>query len=173
MRKESGLDANIRDTENKEKIKRAIIISGFPGVGKTTLWNRKEKLKVMDSDSTDFSWANTEKTIRNPNWPQNYIEHILEKSEDADLILVSSHDTVRDALVRAGIKFVLVYPSLEMKDEYIQRYKDRGSNEKFVNLLQENYEKWITELMSQTGCKHVVLQPGQYLSDVIDQIEQY
>jgi len=158
--------------ENKEIIKRATIICGFPGIGKTTLWNRKEELKILDSDSTDFSWADASKTTRNSDWPKNYIEYIREKSEEADIILVSSHDTVRDALVKAGITFVLVYPSLEMKGEYIQRYRDRGSSEKFIRLLEENYEKWVGELMSQTGCRHVVLQPGQYLSDVIDQVRE-
>ena len=70
----------------------------------------------------------------------------------------------------AEIPFTLVYPSLEMKDEYIQRYINRGSNEQFVTLLKANYESWIQELMMQTNCKHVVLETGQYLSDVMKDI---
>lgn len=156
--------------ESIERYKEAVIVSGFPGIGKTTLFNNEEDLVLLDSDSTNFSWADEKKTVRHENWPQNYIEHLTGKRGEADAVFVSSHDVVREALVKAGIPFVLVYPSLNMKDEYIQRYKDRGSNEKFVQLLEQNYEKWIEELMKQEGCTHIVLQPGEYLSDVMARI---
>lgn len=155
---------------NLERHREAKVISGFPGIGKTTLFNAENELEFLDSDSTNFSWEDKEKTKRNQNWPQNYIEHLSEKKSQADAVFVSSHDAVRNALRQSGIPFVLVYPSLEMKEEYIQRYKDRGSNEKFIQLLDQNYEKWIEELMRQDGCTHIVLQPGEYLSDVMDRI---
>lgn len=158
------------ENESMEKLKKAKIISGFPGVGKSTLLKSTSEKVVLDSDSSNFSWANQLKGERDPNWPNNYIDHIKNETDKADVILVSSHDVVRNALVANGIDFALVYPSLEMKEEYIQRYKDRGSNEKFILLLEANYETWIKELMSQKGCNHVVLQPGQYLSDVVDKI---
>lgn len=123
---------------------------------------------MIDSDPSQFSWSDKEKGIRNPNWPQNYIEHINDQRGRADVVLLSSHDVVRNALVESGIPFTLMYPSLRMKDEYIQRYKSRGSDEQFIKLLEENYENWILELMTQEGCNHIVLQPGQHLADVID-----
>ena len=150
-----------------EKETQAVIVSGFPGVGKTTFIDNPGELTLMDSDSSNFSWSNKEAGQRHPDWPQNYINHIRESSSKADIILVSTHKEVRDALVSAGIEFVLVYPSLEMKEEYIRRYLDRGSDGKFIRLLEANYETWIEELMAQPICRHVVLQPGQYLSDVM------
>jgi len=156
--------------ESIEKMKRAKVISGFPGIGKSTLFENNRALEFLDSDSTNFSWADESKETRNQDWPQNYMEHIVESAKYADAIFVSTHDTVRNALIESRVPFVLVYPSLEMKEEYIQRYKDRGNDEKFVKLLEANYKVWIENLMSQEGCKHVVLQPGQYLSDVIGEI---
>lgn len=151
-------------------MKNALIVSGFPGVGKTTLFNQNKGLVLLDSDSTNFSWADAEKKIRHYDWPNNYIEHIKDNLNKADLIFVSSHDVVRKALVASSLKFFLVYPGLEMKDEYIRRYVDRGSSEGFVKLLRANYENWIAELSSQNGCVHVVLNSGQYLSDVLRDI---
>lgn len=151
-------------------MKKALIVSGFPGVGKTTLFNQNRDLVLLDSDSTNFSWADVEKKIRHPDWPNNYIEHIKNNLDKADLIFVSSHDVVRRALVASGLRFSLVYPSLGMKDEYIRRYVDRGSSEGFVKLLRSNYENWIAELSSQTDCTHVVLSSGQYLADVLEKI---
>jgi hypothetical protein len=90
-----------------------------------------------------------------------------------DKILVSSHKDVRDVLLKKGIPFVLVYPNREIKDEYIQRYKDRGNNDAFVDLLEKNWDNWMDEMdgmESPNGEKlyKVKLGKGQYLTDVID-----
>ena len=143
------------------------VVSGFPGIEKTTLFDNGTRFLLLDSDSSTFSWADPVKRIRNPEWPQNYLRHILQNIGKVDEIFVSSHAEVRTALVDAGIKFTLVYPGLEMKEEYVQRYVSRGNAPAFVTLLQENYDAWITELMQQEGCTHIVLKPGQYLSDVL------
>jgi len=163
-------ESEIDNKEVKEKARTAVVVCGFPGVGKTSLFFAENELTILDSDSTNFSWSDETKTKRNPEWPQNYIAHIQDAKDSSDLVLVSSHDVVRTALMEAGIPFTLVYPSLDMKDEYIQRYIQRGSNESFVALLEANYEKWIAELMAQRGCTHVVLKSGQYLSDVLDRL---
>jgi hypothetical protein len=133
------------------------LYSGFPGVGKSYLFNNS-KLKVLDSDSSTFDKSS---------FPQNYIEHIKQNIGEADIILISSHDVVRNALVSEGLPFTLVYPDMSIKDEYIQRYRDRGSNSKFVELLENNWEMWIGELTKQIGCEKIILKSGQHLSDVI------
>ena len=38
------------------------------------------------------------------------------------------------ALVLNKLPFVLIYPSKELKDEYIQRYKNRGNDENFIKI---------------------------------------
>jgi len=156
--------------EGKRRDAPAILISGFPGVGKSTLVSNPGNYILLDSDSSNFSWSNKEKRERNPDWPQNYLDHIKTNRDKVDGILISSHKEIRDALVNAGVGFTLVYPALEMKNEYISRYVVRGSDLQFVELLEVNFETWIQELMTQQGCNHVVLQPGQYLSDVIGNI---
>jgi hypothetical protein len=136
------------------------VYSAFPGVGKTTYFNTTEK-SVLDSDSSKFDKRK---------FPTNYIEHIERNMKDQkiDKILVSSHKDVRDALVNKKIPFVLVYPDRTIKDKYIQRYKDRGNNNAFVDLLDKNWDNWMDEMDNQEGCYKVKLGPGQYLSDVID-----
>ena len=76
----------------------AIIISAYPACGKTTYFNKHSKYakgkgtrKILDSDSSKFSWVYDEdgnKTDeRDPNFPNNYIEHIKENILDADLVV--------------------------------------------------------------------------------------
>lgn len=152
----------------KEREQKAIIVSGFTGIGKTNFFNNYTKLSLLDLDSVNFSRSEENSTLRHTDWPQNYIDHIKKSRENVDIIFISTHKEIRDWLVEANIEFVLIYPSLEMKDEYIRRYIERGSNDDFVKRLEENYEGWINELMGQESCSHIVLQPGQYLSDVVE-----
>ena len=138
-----------------------LIVSAFPGCGKSHLFRNKGEKKILDSDSSTFDKSE---------FPQNYIEHIKSNIGKADIILVSSHKVVRDALVNESISFTLVYPSRDIKDEYIQRYVDRGNDDKFVELLKNNWETWMDELEVQSDCNKVELKNGEYLSDIITKL---
>jgi hypothetical protein len=144
-----------------------LVISAFPGAGKSWLAQNPGNLRITDSDSSGFSWTNQAENIRHPEWPQNYMRHILEQIRISDIVFVSTHKDVRDAMLKAMIPFILVYPSLDMKQEYIQRYIDRGNASAFVALLEQNYELWIAELEAQECYMRVVLKPGQYLADIM------
>ena len=141
------------------------VYSAFPGCGKTTYFSTTNR-NVLDSDSSKFD---------KKYFPDNYIDHIERSIADpkVDKILVSSHKDVRDALLKKGIPFVLVYPDRSLKDEYIQRYKDRGNNDAFVKLLDNNWDTWMDEMDEMEAPKgqtlyKVKLAKGQYLTDVID-----
>jgi hypothetical protein len=113
----------------------------------------------LDSDSSNFSWAieNGEK-VRNPEFPANYIEHIKENIGKYKYIFVSSHEEVREALFDACIFFYLVYPEDRRKEEFLQRYVDRGSPEGFVNLISNNWDKWQKEMsFIDHGCEKIRL----------------
>jgi len=150
------------------------LISGFPGVGKSFfVWHYKGRLRlptdpkinIMDSDSSRFSLDEDGALF-----PQNYIDYILDSADEFDIVMISTHDVVRDALVKQDIDFTLVYPNIDLKSEYMERYNQRGDNKSFIKLINTNWDKWITELQSQEGCKKIELSTGQYLSDVISDI---
>lgn len=150
--------------------KKAIVISGFPGIGKSHFFRLMEKSgkRVLDSDSSNFSWI--EKGVRHPDFPQNYINHIKDNLHTSDIILVSSHNIVRDALVKNNIPFILVYPNRSIKEEYINRYKIRGSDNNFIDLLQKNWDNFIDDCENQIGCEKIIINSGEYLSDKIDSL---
>lgn len=141
------------------------IISGFPGIGKT-YYKQNNNLNVLDSDSSKFSWI--EKGIRHPDFPQNYIEHIKENIDKADIILVSSHKIVRDALVNNNINFTLIFPERNLKEEYIERFKIRGSDQGFINMLERNWNSFIDDMVNQKKCKSVKLKSGEFLSNYLE-----
>lgn len=121
----------------------------------------------MDSDSSKFSWVDGEEKKRNPDFPKNYIEHILKNIDTADIILVSTHDEVRKELEDNDIKYTLVYPDISLKDEYVERYKERGNDTSFINFIESNWNDMIAILEKESYPTHIKLKSGEFLSDVI------
>lgn len=144
---------------------RTKIISAFPGTGKS-VYHSKHKETTLDSDSSEFSWlidANGNK-LRNPEFPKNYIKHIKENIGKYEIIFVSSHKEVRDALLDECIFFYLVYPDERRKEEFIERYKARGNDESFIRLVSDNWDNWMQEIwFLPDGCK--------YINMVLDNLE--
>lgn len=165
-----------------------LLISAFPGTGKSTIHKNAEEhglikchiavdketgevtrdiprtpgVRVFDSDSSLFP---------KDNFPANYIAAIKETIELCPhvVILISSHEEVRDALKAAGLEYDLVYPNQSLKDEYVQRYVQRGSPEGFVRLMDDRWEQFILSCSSDVipeMCMHQ-LGEGQGVYDVM------
>ena len=167
------------------------IYSVFPACGKTYLCEHQEEygLKILDSDSSYFAWVwkcpeddergmhspNARKTTeRNPDFPQNYIDHIKCKIESGkyDCIFVSSHATVREALDKEGIEFTIVYPEQSCKAEWVGRCYIREMNGEdgcSTAAMYDNFDDWFLECC-KTGIAHkeIVLQPTTYLSEYFE-----
>jgi hypothetical protein len=153
------------------------IYSIFPACGKTWLYEHQEDydLKILDSDSSNFSWIEVRdafgrKTkLRNPDFPANYIKHIKENIGKYDCIFVSSHKSVREALDAEGIDFTIVYPESSCMAEWVGRCFIREKNGESgcgADVMCDNFDNWILECVA-TGIDHkeIVLGAREYLSD--------
>jgi hypothetical protein len=147
-----------RESATASSIPAGIVISGFAGIGKTHLFSNTQ-LNIRDSDSSNFSKDET--------FPANYIAHILEARKKYDVVLVSCHAPVREAMRNAGIDYTLVYPSAAQKDLYIG---PRNGHKPFVDILAKNWYDWIASCRNDPIESHIILNQDQYLSDVIEQI---
>lgn len=164
----------------------ALVISAFPGTGKSTIWNNSEEFgfnkghvyyderegvqvdlpasllpPVFDSDSSVYP---------KEHFPGNYIKHIqnlMEQYPEA-VIMASSHEDVRKGLYDAGVRFVLVYPEDGAKEDFILRYKNRGSSDEFINKFIEEWDELIESCKNDKLNKiyHYRLQPGEFLKDI-------
>lgn len=152
-----------------------MIVSAFAGVGKTTLAKKYNK-DVIDLESGNFKWienGNTEATkgdntrTQNPKYPINYLEAIKKANSEYKVVLISQHDVIRKCLDAVKLDYILVYPDISMKEEFIERYQKRGNNEKFINLIMSNWDKWIQDLNNISGHNKIILQKGQYLEDYL------
>lgn len=155
------------------------IISSFPGTGKSTAAKLLPGV-VIDLESSDFHWMDpkAETKIENPEWPKNYINTIralaFESESHPDYkdllyVLISGHREVLEQLDLLGINYAVSFPSLDSKEEYLQRYIDRGNTEDFIKKLGANYENFIRDLRSH-GKPEIELGAGEYLFDKLNDI---
>jgi len=139
-----------------------IVVAGFPGTGKSHFVNGDYVPDgfALDSDSSKFDKGN---------FPANYLAHIKEelRKDKAAVIFVSSHRLVREALRSQGIPYTLAYPNKTLKIEYIKRFIERGNDDDFIDLLYNNWDAWISECSNQKGCTHLVMNTGDYLSNIL------
>lgn len=134
------------------RLPKTLIISGFPLIGKTYAFHHQNDigLAIMDSDSSLYSWIYDEdgnKTSeRDPDFPNNYIDVLsMFINRTADIIMVSSHASVRQALVDRGIDFIMVYPrpDKDTKELWLEKYDNRENNNLSRKFIEDNYESMI------------------------------
>ena len=143
-----------------------MILCVFPGVGKTHVYEKMNPNGlILDSDSSTFP---------KDGFPQNYIDHI-KAHMDTHTMLVSTHQTVRDALVANGLSFSIVCPAMECKEEYKQRYLNRqgfNGGEKFAQLIDTNWDAWVGSCLDRTNGANTIYEmgPNAYLSHAWEDI---
>jgi adenylate kinase family enzyme len=149
-------------------MKDTIIISGFPGIGKSYLTElyKDKGIIICDSDSSKFSWI--EPGIRNPDFPNNYINHIKELIGKVDGILVSSHSIVREALAAANIKYVLVYPDKSLYLKYLKRYVKRNNDTEFIINMAKLFHTFVNQCDNDMNAIRYKMTEDNYLSDIIE-----
>lgn len=151
---------------------RTKIISGFPGIGKTTFYQNTAE-PTLDSDSSNFSLITTPtgQIIDNPSFPSNYVLNIKQNIGLHKYLLVSSHKEIRDAMLDNCIFHYLIYPDKSRKKEFIENFKKRGNRETFINKISDNWDNWIDDMENtNVGCVKIKLLDKQYLSDIVDSL---
>lgn len=137
----------------------ALVVCAFPGSGKSVFYQsysvyegHVSGIRILDSDSSEFSWVldeNGNKTNqRNPKFPLNYIKHIKDNIDKQDIIFVSSHELVRNALHDANINYINIYPkdNLTNMKEWRNRFIQRGNSQSFIDIVMTNWSNWIKDM---------------------------
>jgi len=65
------------------------------------------------------------------------------------------------------LPYLLCYPQKHAKEVYRQRFLDRGNTAKFIEIFIGGWD-WYLEAFEQDSYEeHIVMQPHQFLSDVL------
>lgn len=153
------------------------IISGFPGVGKTSARYPADGFNpnVLDMESSEYAWIwdsfdVKEYPKRNPEFPQNYVDslELFAKVGGYEYIFIASHEDVRKELQKRGIKYIIVAPknTAELKNEYCKRYLRRGSDIDLINKVYKDWDEMIASIEADPS-PTIWLGQGEYLADVL------
>ena len=142
--------------------KKGIIICGFAGIGKSSIKDAIpyfKDVKLYDLQSHIFK--------KESGWQKTYVECALALRDKYDYVFLSTHDVVIDELKNRGEKFYIVYPNKYLKQEYLERFRKRGSSMDYILRFRERWDMFIDKLDSLDHEWKINLRTGQYLSDVI------
>lgn len=134
-----------------------MIVIGYQGIGKSTLAGRDNKF--IDLESGNF-WVDGK---RADDWYKPYCNIAEHLSQQGYIVFTSSHEVVRKQLESSNEIVVLVYPSFELKDKWIDkldyRYQYSGLEKDYKALMnaKDRYSENIQELYdSNIGYKLVL-----------------
>jgi hypothetical protein len=135
-----------------------ILYAAFCGTGKTYICNNTD----IKSIEVEY-WQYKEKGLQ-----KEYVQDVKKLIGKVDYIFISTDPEGLRLLNEEGFDITLVYPKNELRNEYLDRYIDRDSSYDFIGTFMKHWNLWINELKEQKYCKHIILDSGQYLKDIIN-----
>lgn len=135
--------------------KNTVICAAFCGSGKTYICEKTNNIEVE-------YWKYKDKRLY-----KEYIYEIKSHIGQVDYIFIATDPEGLKLLYDENLEITLIYPKNELRNEYLDRYIERNSPYDFIGVFMTHWELWINELKDQKYCKHIVLESGQYLQDVL------
>lgn len=139
-----------------------MIIIGYPGIGKSTIARRNNNF--IDLESSNFRIDGE----RAANWYKPYCNIAEDLSQQGRIVFVSCHEEVREQLKHSSELVIVVYPALELQNEWIDRLRNRYNQTgslKDKNALEQaknNYCKNITMLENSNFDHKIILKHMNY-----------
>ena len=148
------------------------IIAAFPGTGKS--WLCKKGLPpytLSEEDASRYlgSFNKFGRYIKNYNFKKDYARFISSRPSFGYLVLIHPNRQILDACKSVNITPTIVYPDISLRDEYIERYTNRGTKKELLEYLSRHFDTLIRNIESYSEPK-VKLGSGVFLSDVIEDL---
>ncbi len=156
-----------------------MIIAAYAGAGKSAFARQVEG--AVDLVSMPYSWVlppekgtkqecEAEKAapylLRNLQYPYNYLLEILKAERECEYVLIPTATGVIRMLNEMGRIVVLCYPTGEQKEDYRQRFLERGNSQDFLDVFIDCWEDFLGPYWNrEVEGIHVPLEKGQFLTD--------
>lgn len=136
---------------------KTIICAAFCGTGKSYLCNNNPH-DYMEYECWKY---------RKGDFPDNYVNDVISAIGNTKYLLISTDPVILKELNKRGFIIELYYPKNELRCEYLNRYLIRDSPVDFIGAIMKYWDIWLEELKQQNYCKHIILEKGQYLQNVL------
>lgn len=144
-----------------------MIVIGYQGIGKSTLAARNLKYIDLESSNFWFDDPETKQRVRHSNWYEMYCNVAEDLSRQGYVVFVSSHQPVRERLLKSEEYVITCVPSLDLKEQWIEklhiRFKESGLEKDYkayMNAL-DRFTENITEIIN-SGFDALVINDMHY-----------
>lgn len=163
-----------------------LIILAYMGTGKTEL--EKKYKNVIDFDFQDYKYiydesishlpleqrkGNVSLRKENEDYPQNFLLDAIDLLNKNKIVVSPFIEHVYNAYNTEffkskinNVKIILVCPTFNNFEEYVQRFKNRGNGEEFIERRSKEFPSLI-EIFNNSSFEKIIIKPGQYLSEAL------
>lgn len=161
-------------------MKKGMVIYAFPAIGKTTVSEKYDNFIDLESSNFQYLLTPTQlklsveerkglKRTQNPNWPHNYFKAIKSAINKYEYVFIAYAGI--EYCKKENIPYMRIFPTLEQKDDYIVRMRNRGNSETFVQKIANNFENYINNSKEDTEAIRIETKKGEYLEDCLTRID--
>lgn len=166
-----------------------LLILAYMGTGKTELENRYEN--VVDFDFQDYKYiydesirhlpieqrkGNVNLRTENPSYPQNFIADAIKYLNEEKIVVSPFIDHVFKAYDNSdfkssidNVRIILVCPTRDNFEEYVQRFKQIGNSDEFISRRQKEFSSLVDLFQLADDYERITIKPGQFLSQALEE----
>ena len=149
-----------------------MIIIGYPGIGKSTLGGHND---IIDLESGNF-WKGDN---RPEDWYVYYCNVAKQLSKQNYIVFTSSHKVVQEELKKCCESIYVIFPSLALKNEWIEKLRIRYLFTESVKdyrawkNAEQYYDDSIADLVL-SGYQYYMIESMDYkLQDIVDYLVEF
>lgn len=145
--------------------KKGVIVCGFFGIGKSSVTKYRNDIKFYDLDAKFFK--------KQPGWEKIYVDCALALQNEYEIVCLKSSDKVMKLLNQLNEKYYLVYPNRYAKRDFMERAVKNRYPREWIEDFFSKWERYIEEVEDEDCANKIVLQSGEYLSDILDRLVRF
>lgn len=166
-----------------------LLIMAYMGTGKTELENRYAN--VIDFDFQDYKYIYDESIrhlpleqrkgsanlrIENSNYPENFLVDAVKLLNEGKIVVspfidhvFNAYDDYNIASQVENLRIILVCPTKDNFDEYVERFKKRGNSDEFIARREKEFSSLVDLFEQSNSYERIIMKPGQYLSEALEE----
>lgn len=166
-----------------------LLIMAYMGTGKTELENKYDN--VVDFDFQDYKYiydesirhlplelrkGSTNLRTENPNYPENFLTDAIKLLNEGKIVVSPFIDHVFKAYDGSNIasqvenlRTILICPTRDNFDEYVERFKKRGNSDEFIARREKEFSSLVDLFEQANNYERITMKPGQYLSEALEE----
>lgn len=131
-----------------------MIVVGYQRIGKSTLASKSFRYIDLESSSFWFDDPETKQKIRHIMWYVMYCNVAEDLSRQGYTVFVSSHQPVRERLLKSDEYVITCVPALDLKDKWIEKlrlgYENSGLEKDYKAYMNaaDRFTENVTEIMN-------------------------